>query len=95
MKLAHGILGLALICVIVIVLSVAGAVFDFTSHLGLDMDGILLLLTCLTMGGLFALMLLLIAKEQGWLPARHKQAPTTPPAASATPPAKPASEEGK
>lgn len=83
MKLLHGMLVLAAICLVIIALSVAGVVFDFTSHLGLDMDGILLLLTCLTMGGLFALMMLLIAKEQGWLPSRKKESasPTSAPTA--------------
>lgn len=97
MKLLHGMLGLAAICLVVIVLSVAGAVFDFTSHLGLDMDGILLLLTCLTMGGLFALMLLLVAKEQGWLPAHKKESPSPSvgPAAAKAAPKPPAVGEGK
>lgn len=97
MKLLHGMLGLAAICLVVVALSVAGAVFDFTSHLGLDMDGILLLLTCLTMGGLFALMLLLVAKEQGWLPLNKKESSSTSAApAAANPPAKPpAAGEGK
>jgi len=96
MKLVHGVVGLALICVVIIAVSVAGAVFDFTSHLGLDMDGILLLLTCLMMGGLFALMLLLIAREQGWLPSRKKE-PTGSPAnpAAAKPPVGPVAGEGK
>jgi hypothetical protein len=97
MKLLYGMLGLAAICLVIIALSVAGAVFDFISHLGLDMDGILLLLTCLTMGGLFALMLLLVAKEQGWLTSRKKEAAppsAAPPAAKA--PAKPSAVgEGK
>ncbi len=96
MKLVHGVVGLALICVVIIAVSVAGTVFDFTSHLGLDMDGILLLLTCLMMGGLFALMFLLIAREQGWLPSRKKE-PTASPAnpAAAKPPAEPVAGEGK
>ena len=96
MKLVHGVVGLALICVVIIAVSVAGAVFDFTSHLGLDMDGILLLLTCLMMGGLFALMLLLITREQGWLPSRKKE-PAASPAnpAAAKPPAEPVAGEGK
>jgi hypothetical protein len=97
MKLLHGMLGLSAICVVIVAISVAGAVFDFTSHLGLDMDGILLLLTCLTMGGLFALMLLLVAKEQGWLPSRKKESAATSAApAAAKPPANPpAAGEGK
>ncbi len=92
MKLLHGMLALAVICLVIIALAVAGVVFDFTSHLGLDMDGILLLLTCLTMGGLFVLMMLLIAKEQGWLPSRKKESASTTstaPAAAAKAPAKP------
>lgn len=72
MASVQGKIALALICLIVIVLSVAGAVADFVTRIELNIDGILLLLVCLTMGGLFSWMLYQVAKEQGWLPRRGK-----------------------
>lgn len=78
MKAAHGILGLVLICVIVIVLSFAGVIADFVTHITLNIDGLLLLATCLMMGGLFSLMLFLIARDQGWIPRRHGESTSVP-----------------
>lgn len=75
MKVAHGILGLAVICLIVILLSFLGVIADFVTHITLNIDGLLLLATCLMMGGLFSLMLFLIARDQGWIPRRTKSAP--------------------
>ena len=68
-----------------VVLSALGLAFNFITRLGLDLDGLLLILTCLLMGLLFLIMLYSIAKEQGWIPQRHKKE-----AAAATPAAKPA-----
>jgi hypothetical protein len=73
MTTQRGILGLVGICVLIVLLSVAGLASAFLTHLDLSLDGLLLIMTCLMMGGLFLLMLALIAKEQGWLPARHKK----------------------
>lgn len=67
-------LTLALICVIVILFSIAGIVANFVTRIEFNIDGILLLLVCLVMGGLFSLMLLVLAREEGWLPRRKKQA---------------------
>jgi hypothetical protein len=78
MKAAHGILGLAVICLIIIVLSLAGAIADFVTHIALNIDGLLLLATCLMMGGLFSLMLFLIARDHGWIPRRHKDLTSAP-----------------
>ncbi len=64
---------LALMCVIVILFSIAGIVANFVTRIELNIDGILLLLVCLVMGGLFFLMLLVLAREEGWLPTRKKQ----------------------
>ncbi len=92
MKLFHGVLGLAAICVVVVLLSLLGLISDFVSGLiapHITMDGLLLALICLLMGGLFTLMLVLIAKDAGWLdwlPALRKKAA---PEAAANP-AKPA-----
>lgn len=83
MGAGRGVMGLAVICMIVIVLSVLGIVAGFVNHIALDIDGILLIMTCLMMGGLFSLMLFLIAREQGWIPRRRKDSTAPPPAAAA------------
>jgi hypothetical protein len=66
-------MALALICAVVILLSIAGIAATFLTRLELNVDGILLLLSSLVMGGVFSLMLFLLAREEGWLPARKKQ----------------------
>jgi hypothetical protein len=64
---------LALICLIVLAFSVAGIAASFAARIELDIDGILLIGTGLMMAGIFGLMLLLLAREQGWIPARRKK----------------------
>jgi hypothetical protein len=92
MTTQRGILGLVGICVLIVLLSAAGLASVVITHLDLSLDGLLLIMTCLMMGGLFLLMLALIAKEQGWLPTRHKkespEAPAPQAAAPRTAPAK-------
>lgn len=73
MKASHAILGLAAVCLIIILLSFIGVIADFATHIALNIDGLLLLATCLMMGGLFTLMLFLIAQDQGWIPPRRKK----------------------
>ena len=72
MKKEH-VLGLVAICLVIVVLSVSGLASDVLTRLDLDLDGLLLIMVSLLMAGLFLLMLFLIAKEQGWLPASHKK----------------------
>ncbi|HEX2711594.1 MAG TPA: hypothetical protein VHM88_05135, partial [Candidatus Acidoferrales bacterium] len=67
MSMIRGILGLAAICAVIVVLALVGLTWDFRTGLEFNIDGLLLLLVCLMMGGLFSLMLLLIAKDAGWL----------------------------
>ncbi len=67
MKIERSVLGLAIICAVVILLSLGGLVWVFASGLAFDLDGLLLILVCLTMGGIFLIMLLLMAKQAGWL----------------------------
>src|SRR5579863_1908125 len=100
MTKTHGVLGLVGICLLVLVLSAAGLASDVITRLGLDLDGLLLILCSLLMGLLFLIMLLSIAIDQGWIPARHKKesaaadaAPAPKPAAPRAVPAKPQSEE--
>jgi len=73
MKKEHGILGLVVICLVIVVLSVSGLASDVLTRLDLDLDGLLLIMVSLLMAGLFLLMLFIIAKEQGWLPGGHKK----------------------
>ncbi len=92
----HGVLGLVGICFVIVVLSAAGLASDFLTRLDLDLDGLLLILSCLLMGLLFLIMLFVIAREQGWIPQRHKkpaEPPAPKPAAARAVPAKPQAEE--
>jgi len=77
MDLKKELLVLAGFCLVVVLLSLAGLVWIFAAgmiQIGLqppsfqaDMDGLLLLLVCLSMAGVFAAMLLWIAWDAGWL----------------------------
>jgi hypothetical protein len=98
MTKTHGVLGLVGICVLVLVLSAAGLASDVLTRLGLDLDGLLLILCSLLMGLLFLIALFSIAQDQGWIPARAKKesaaaAPAPKPAAPRAVPAKPQSAE--
>ncbi len=61
---------LALLCAIVAIFGVAGIAAAFVTRIELNIDGILLICTGLLMAGLFGLMLAMVAREQGWIPAR-------------------------
>ncbi len=77
MRSFREVLGLVVVCVLLILFAVAGLVWDFATGLELNIDGLLLLLVCLMIGGLFTLMLFLMAKEMGWLLSRRKSAEGT------------------
>ena len=93
----QGVLGLVGICLLVLVLSAAGLASDVLTRLGLDLDGLLLILCSLLMGLLFLIVLFSIAREQGWIPARAKKesvaAAAPKPAAPRAAPAKAQSQE--
>jgi hypothetical protein len=97
MTKTRGVLGLVGICLLVLVLSAAGLASDVLTRLGLDLDGLLLILCSLLMGLLFLIALFSIAREQGWIPARAKKesaaAPAPKPAAPRAAPAKAQSQE--
>ncbi len=98
MSATRGILGLVMVCVVIVLLSLLGIVWAFTAGLlypHILLDGLLLVMVCLMMGGVFSLMLLMIAKQAGWLPFQHKKAPTQAAAAPATNPANPSAQKGK
>jgi hypothetical protein len=54
-------------CAVVLVLSVLGIVAGLSKGLLGNMDGILMLGICLMMALIFAILLLVLAKQQGWL----------------------------
>ena len=93
----QGVLSLVGICLLIVVLSALGVASDFLTRLGLDLDGLLLILCSLLMGLIFLIALVGIAREQGWIPQRQKKEALPPPAPKpATPraaPAKPQAEE--
>ncbi len=74
MSVPRGIPVLVAICLVVILLSALGIFSDFATRLAFDIDGLLLLAVCLMMGGIFTLMLLLIAKDAGWVKFPRKKA---------------------
>ncbi len=99
MSMNRATLSLVAMCAVVVLLSLAGLLWAVLAGIALTLDGILLVLTCLTMGGVFSLMLLLLIKEHNWhrylfkakpsSDAANPSAPptTTPPSSRATPPA--------
>ena len=55
----------AIFAAIIVILSVIGLIWDFTSGLITSgVDGLLLLLVCLMMAGLFSLQLLLLMRQR-------------------------------
>lgn len=76
METQRGALGLLVVCLVVILLSAGGIVWALATEMlypHIQMDGLLLVMVCLLMGGIFSLMLLLLAKEQGWLPRKSSE----------------------
>lgn len=70
MTAKHEQLILALLCLVVVLLSMAGLAWSFQAALlvpQITMDGLLLVLICLTMLTVFGTMLYSIAKNAGWL----------------------------
>lgn len=67
MKPQHESLILAGCCAVVLLMCAAGLGWAVVSGELLTLDGILLTLVCLSMGGVFSLMLFLIARKEGWL----------------------------
>lgn len=86
------------LCAVLVLASLGGLVFGFTAGLfypQIDMDGLLLLLVSLSMGGVFSLMLLWLANDAGYLEpikARLKRKAREAEAAPAKVPAQPAAQ---
>ena len=66
-------ISLLAVVAIFLVLAVAGLAAAFATRLITNIDGLLLIMICLMMGGLFSLMLLSILKDAGWLPSGKKK----------------------
>jgi len=61
-------LALAIICTVVVLLSLCGLIWFFTWGLSLGgVDPLMILLISLLMGGIFSLQLFPLAKRAGWL----------------------------
>ena len=65
-------LELLVMCAVVLVLSLLGIVAGVSRDLLGTLDGILMLGSCMLMALIAGILLLLLAKEQGWL-GKHKQ----------------------
>jgi hypothetical protein len=72
---------LAIMSVVMIVLSVAGIIAGFSRDLFGGIDGLLILGIALMILLVFSALLLVQAKQQGWL-GKSKDAQTAPPAAA-------------
>jgi hypothetical protein len=71
---------LTIMCVVMIVLSVLGIVAGFSRDLFGGIDGLLMLGVALMILLIFSLLLLVQAKQQGWIGKRHKdESPAGPP----------------
>jgi len=58
---------LLVICAVMLVLSILGIVGALSTRLRGNLDGLLMLAVCLMSALIFALLLLVLAKERGWL----------------------------
>jgi hypothetical protein len=65
-------LGLAAICLVVILLSIGGIAAALRTALLPSLDGLLLVLVCLMMIVIFVPPLLALARQKGWLPSGRK-----------------------
>jgi predicted lipid-binding transport protein (Tim44 family) len=79
-------LEMSALCVLFILLSLWGIIWDFTSGLLTSgIDGIMLLAICLMMGGIFSLMLVVMLWQAGLIPIFQPKAKEGKAAASAKP----------
>lgn len=68
-------LALVVLSGISLLLSLGGLGWTLKGAMGFSLDAILMVLVCLSMAGLFALMMLVQLKSAGLLPSRKKDAP--------------------
>ena len=75
--------------IVLLALSIVGIVANFTTGLNLNIDGLLLLGISLMMAAIFAAILLMFAKQWGWI-GKKDAAPAPAPAKPAAAPPAPA-----
>lgn len=63
---------LLVMCAVIVVLSVLGVIGGLSTRLIGSLDGLLMLAVCLMMALIFSLLLLVLAKEHGWLGKRKQ-----------------------
>jgi hypothetical protein len=63
---------LLVMCAVIVVLSFLGVIGGLSTRLIGSLDGLLMLAVCLMMALIFSLLLLVLAKEQGWLGKRRQ-----------------------
>ena len=66
---------LAVFCLVVIAFSGAGLAWLAIGGMVTGVDALLLAFTCLLMGGMFFLMLVMLARQQGWIRGGKKSEP--------------------
>ncbi len=85
-----GVSGVAAAGITLLALSIVGVVVNFTTGLNVNIDGLLLLGISLMMTAIFAAILLMLAKQWGWIGKKNPNAAPAPSAAAKTPAAPPA-----
>jgi hypothetical protein len=74
---------LTIMSAVIVVLSILGIIAGFSRELFHGIDGLLMLGVALMMFLIFSLLLLVQAKQQGWIGKHHKdESPSSPPAAA-------------
>jgi hypothetical protein len=71
---------LLVMCAVIVVLSLLGVVGGISTRLAGSLDGLLMLAVCLMMALIFALLLVVLLKEQGWIGKRGPRDGAEPPA---------------
>jgi hypothetical protein len=92
MSEGKGVSGVVVVGITLLALSIVGIVANFTTGLNLNIDGLLLLGVSLMMAAIFAGILLMLAKQWGWIGKKDADsaAPPIAPAKTAAAPAAPA-----
>jgi hypothetical protein len=74
---------LLVMCAVMLILSILGVVGGLSTRLIGSLDGLLIIAVCLTMALIFGILLLVLAKEQGWLGKRGTDSAASSPASAA------------
>jgi hypothetical protein len=74
MSVRQGLMGVAVIGIVLLALSVLGVVAGFVTGITLNIDGLLLLAVSLMMAAVFAGVVLMHCKRCGWIGKKHDEA---------------------